>query len=249
MPQEPMELEVKSLKSFEIKNEKKGEVEAVIVTLNVVDRDHDIVRPGAIPDGVRVKLSDYGHSVAFGAPPVGKGVLRTKGDKVVFQGHYFMDTERGAEAFRLMKSIGEDDQEWSFGFVVTGDELPAREERQKGAWRILTKLDSFEVSPVVRGAGVGTRTVSLKAAGASGPPEPEPLDGEAPPEIAEGEPAPEPTPETAPKLPDAEPEPATAPAEDPAEAKAAEDAARLKLQAEIDAEVERFQRTRRLFNS
>jgi hypothetical protein len=42
--------------------------------------------------------------------------------------------------------------------------VPSDEERKKGAERILTKLDVFEVSPVLVGAGVGTRTLAAKAA-------------------------------------------------------------------------------------
>jgi hypothetical protein len=240
MPQDPVEIEVKRLGSLEIKNEEKGEIEAVIATLDVVDHDHDIIRPGAIPDGAKVKLSDYGHSVAFGAPPVGKGTLLTKGNKVVFQGRYFMTTERGAEAFRTMQELGPDDQEWSFGFTVSGAELPEDQDQKKGAWRVLTKLDSFEVSPVIRGAGIGTRTVSVKAAGAN-PPEP-PAPAEA--EPVEAKAAVEEVP--VPEVPAVEPEVTEDPAE--VERKQAEIEAQRKLQAEIDEEVERFQRTQRLFS-
>jgi hypothetical protein len=244
MPQDAIELEVKSLDTFEIKNEEKGEIEAVIATLGVVDRDHDIITKDAIPDGSAVKLSDYGHSVAFGAAPVGMGKLRVKGNKVHFEGHYFMTTTRGREAFETAKALG-GDQEWSFGFSVQGDELPGAEDRKKGAYRILTKLDSFEVSPVVRGAGIGTRTVLVKAAGANPPPEP--ADDETPAAEAEA-PVAEVVVEEPPAaelVAEAEP-----PVETPEELqrKEAEIEAQRKLQADIDAEVERFQRTQRLFN-
>jgi hypothetical protein len=42
--------------------------------------------------------------------------------------------------------------------------VPSDDERKQGARRILTKLDAFEVSPVIIGAGVGTRTLGVKAA-------------------------------------------------------------------------------------
>jgi hypothetical protein len=242
MPQDALEIEVKRLDALEIKGgEEEGHVEAVIATLNVVDRDHDIIRPGAIPDGATVKLSDYGHStVITGTAPVGKGVLQTKGNKIVFNGRYFMTTDRGKEAFKTIKEMGLEDQEWSFGFTVDGHEIPDAELQKKGAWRILTKLGSFEVSPVIRGAGIGTRTVSVKAAGASPPAEPPatemPPEGEEPkaeaPAVAE--------------VPVVEPEAKEDPAE--TERKQAEMEAQRKLQAEIDTEVERFQRTQRLFN-
>jgi hypothetical protein len=243
MPQDPLEIEVKRLDSIEIKGgDEEGHVEAVIATLNVVDRDHDVILPGAIKDGAHVTLSEYGHStVIAGTPPVGKGTLQAKGNTVVFKGRYFMSTDRGKEAFRTIKEMGLEDQEWSFGFTVDGHEIPDAELQKKGAWRILSKLGSFEVSPVIRGAGIGTRTVSVKAAGASPPAEPPATEM-----LPENE---EPKAEVpAAEVPADEPEPELK--EDPAEVerKQAEIEAQRKLQAEIDTEVERFQRTQRLFN-
>jgi phage head maturation protease len=156
-------VETKSLCEFEIKDEAKGEIQSVIATLGVTDRDKDIIRPGAIADGSKVKLSGYGHDAMFGEAPVGKGTVYAVGDKMVFKGNYFMDTTRGREAFSLMKAMGSD-QEWSFGFRVLGSEVPDEKEMAKGARRILTKLDAFEVSPVIVGAGIGTATLSAKAA-------------------------------------------------------------------------------------
>lgn len=164
-------LEIKSVGEFEIKDEAKGEVHAIVATLGVVDRDEDVIRKDAIKDGAKVKVSGYGHDAIFGEAPVGKGALFVTGDQVLFKGTYFMDTQRGREAFALMKAMGAD-QEWSFGFRVMGYEVPSEDERAKGARRILTKLDPFEVSPVILGAGIGTRTVSAKSADDPPPPDP-----------------------------------------------------------------------------
>jgi hypothetical protein len=74
----------------------------------------------------------------------------------------FLDTERGREAFRVLKAMGPE-QPWSFGFRIV-DSHPADEAwRAKGAYRILTKLEALEVSPVFQAAGVDTGTVSVKA--------------------------------------------------------------------------------------
>jgi hypothetical protein len=162
---ESTELESKGLSEFEIKDAEKGEVQAVVATLGVVDRDEDIIRKGAIPNGARVKVSGYGHDAMFGEPPVGKGALFIEGDKVVFKGQYFLDTTRGRESFNVVKGLGADG-EWSFGFRVLGSEVPEEADRAKGARRILTKLEPFEVSPVMVGAGVGTQTISAKEKGA-----------------------------------------------------------------------------------
>lgn len=158
------DLELKELGALEIKDAEKGEVEAVIATLGVVDRDYDVISPDAIKDGAKVKMSAYGHDLMFGGEmPVGRGSLHVEGDKAVFKGKLFLSTQRGREAFDVLKEMGKD-QEWSFGFRVLGSEVPDDAWREKGARRILTKLDAFEVSPVLIGAGVGTRTLAVKEA-------------------------------------------------------------------------------------
>lgn len=153
--------EHKSVVAFEVKDTEKGEVEAIIATCGVIDKDFDIITLTAIKDGSKVKMSSYGHDVMWGEQPVGKGTLSMDGDKAVFRGKLFLATQGGRETFEVLKEMGKD-QEWSFGFRVLGSEIPSEELRKKGAQRILTKLDCFEVSPVVRGAGEGTRTVAVK---------------------------------------------------------------------------------------
>lgn len=154
---------VKSVTSFEIKDADKGEVRAVIATLGVIDRDGDIIQKGAIPDGSKVVVSCYGHDAVYGERPVGKGTLSTEGNKLLFDGRLFLNTTDGKETFEVLKEMGAD-QEWSFGFRIIGHEVPSEDERKQGAYRILTKLDAFEVSPVLVGAGIGTRTLAVKQA-------------------------------------------------------------------------------------
>lgn len=146
---------------FEIKDAEKGEVEAVIATLGVVDRDKDVIRADAIKDGAKVKMSAFGHDAMFGNAPVGDGKIVIDGDRAIFKGRLLLQTQRGRETFEILKAM---DTEWSFGFRVMGSEVPDDKWREKGADRILTKLDAFEVSPVLIGAGVGTRTLAVKEA-------------------------------------------------------------------------------------
>lgn len=184
---ETKDVETKTLAAFQIKDEEKGEVEAIIATLGVMDKDGDIIREDAIKSGAKVKMSAYGHDAMWGEMPVGKGVITVKDDKAVFKGNLFMSTVRGREVFGVLKEMGAD-QEWSFGFRVTGWESPSEDDRRKGVYRILTKLDPFEVSPVIRGAGVGTRTVTVKE-------EKEPELARATPPVDDPGPEPTPTPE------------------------------------------------------
>lgn len=162
MKQTDAKTETKTFAGVAVKDADKGEVQAVIATLDVVDRDGDIIRPSAIPTGSKVAMSSYGHDAFYGNPPVGKGTLSVEGKKLLFDGRTFLNTTGGRDTFETLKEMGAD-QEWSFGFRVLGYEVPSEEERKQGAVRILTKLDAFEVSPVLIGAGIGTRTLGVKS--------------------------------------------------------------------------------------
>lgn len=164
-----MELELKQFSGLEIKDADKGEVSAIVATLNVVDGDGDVILPGAVPDGTKVKMSSYGHSIDprhGGEAPVGKGTLATVGDKLVYTGRFFISTDRGREAFNQTKEMGSD-QEWSFGFPPSSVvRAPITEPwLLKGARRVIQKLGALEVSPVFLGAGKDTQTLSMKSAG------------------------------------------------------------------------------------
>ncbi len=155
--------QTKSLGPLEIKSEEKGEVEAVICTLNVVDHDREVVLPGAIKDGTTVLLSSYGHSAVFGDAPVGRGKVRVVKDQALLNAQFFMNTERGREAFETVKAIGPEGQ-WSIGFQPTKYGTMTKEWSEKGAERLLAAIDLFECSPVIRGASPATGTLAVKEA-------------------------------------------------------------------------------------
>lgn len=153
--------ETKSVGALQIKNADRGEVEAVVATLNVVDHELDVILPGAIPDQARVKMSFYGHGAMFGDAPVGKGIVREVGNRAVLTGQFFMGTERGREAFETVKALGAD-SEWSIGYRPETVAELTPEWRAKGARRLLQRIALFEVSPVLRGASRDTMTLGVK---------------------------------------------------------------------------------------
>jgi hypothetical protein len=153
-------MDSKSLTGIQIKDETKGEVEAVFATLNVKDSDDDVTLPGAFNNGAKVAISAYGHKSWDGALPVGKGTIHEVGDQVVMKGQFFMNTQHGRETFETVKALAEDGiGEWSYGFKVDDSEPGEYEGKSV---RMLKKMSVFEVSPVMRGAGVGTRTTYAK---------------------------------------------------------------------------------------
>lgn len=147
--------------TFEVKDAEQGLVEAVFATFNVKDHDGDLTLPGAFASGKRVALSAYGHNAVFGAVPAGKGTIQEDGDRVVFSGKFNLNTAAGRESFEAVKDMG-DLQEWSYAFNILETGQVTEEMRQAGVQRVLKKVDVFEVSPVLRGAGVGTETLAVK---------------------------------------------------------------------------------------
>lgn len=138
-----------------------GEFEAVIATLNVVDSDGDVILPGAIGEQpVSILPAHDSRSV-----PIGKGRTFEVGDEVRVKGRFNLDTQPGREWYSALKFDMENPparQEWSFGFFVDRYRFELRGEKEV---RVLEKLLVHEVSPVVLGAGVNTRTIDVKNAG------------------------------------------------------------------------------------
>lgn len=148
----------------EIKDEAKGLVKAAFSTFNKVDSDRDVTRPGAFDEGAAVLISSYGHRSWEGELPVGKGSIRQSSKEGIFEGEFFMNTDHGRNAFLTVLELAKSGLgEWSYGYEPVEYSFGEHEGQQV---RFLDKVKVFEVSPVLRGAGVNTRTLSAKSAGA-----------------------------------------------------------------------------------
>ncbi|MER7126755.1 HK97 family phage prohead protease [Micrococcus luteus] len=145
----------------EIKDEDKGIIRAVFSTFNKIDSDRDVTPPGAFEDGAPVQISAYGHKSWEGALPVGLGTIRQTSKEAILEGQFLLDTTHGADTWKTVKAMSDAGmQEWSYGFDPV-EWSYGEFEGQKV--RFLNKLKVFEVSPVLRGAGVNTRTLSAKS--------------------------------------------------------------------------------------
>ena len=142
----------------EMKLDDAGHLTAAFAQLGVIDSDGDVTVKGAFP--VKdVALSAYGHTSWDGALPVGKGTISEQGDWAVFEGDFFTDTTHGNDAYLTVKGLGPL-AEYSYGFTVLDSAQASFEGKSV---RELRSLDVFEVSPVLKGAGVGTHTLALKS--------------------------------------------------------------------------------------
>ena len=142
----------------ELKLDDQGHIRAAFAQLDVIDSDKDVTRAGAMP-AKAVPMSAYGNTSWDGALPVGKGLITEDGDWAVFDGDFFMNTTHGRDAFETVKELG-DLAEYSYGYAVLDSERGTKDGEPV---RFLNSLDVFEVSPVLKGAGVGTHTMSIKS--------------------------------------------------------------------------------------
>ena len=152
-------MDTKSFAHVEIKDETAGEVSAVFSTYDVVDHDGDVVRPGAFTDGAPVRISAYGHQSWRGVLPVGKGVIRVGEKEAVLDGQFFLKTTAGRDTFEVVREMG-DLQEWSYSVDPVKHSFGEFDGQKV---RFLDQINVDEVSPVLKGASIGTRTLAVKS--------------------------------------------------------------------------------------
>ena len=155
------EKEVKNI-DLELKSETEGKVSAVFSVFNSLDSDGDVVLPGSIKSGFKSGSVPmvWAHKWDM---PIGKGSIDSDGEKATFSGEFFMDTESGKEAYKIVKNMA-DMQQWSFGYRVNAAERGkiGEGDEEKDA-RFLKDLTVFEVSPVLVGANQDTYTMAIKS--------------------------------------------------------------------------------------
>ncbi len=154
------------IKSMTIKSmDEAGKGLAELATLSAVDNDGDTYDRGAFG------WKPGGHQWAMMMPahdrrkmPFGKARVYEEGDKAFAELNLNLKTSAGRDwhqALLFDLETGDPVQEWSYGYnIVDMDYRVSGNSRV----RVLKRLDVDEVSPVLRGAGVGTRTLSIKGA-------------------------------------------------------------------------------------
>lgn len=136
---------------------------ARIATLSEVDHDGDTYERGAFGEQWAQILAAHNWSTV----PLGKARVYEADNEALAELHFNMDSVAGREWFSSVKFDFEGCcegapkiQEWSYGFRVIDS---ADETRDDNRVRVLKRLEVFEVSPVVKGAGIGTGTLDIKS--------------------------------------------------------------------------------------
>ena len=162
-----MELKVFEGIDTTFKEDEQGYVKAKIATMDVVDKHGDIMLPGSVKEQY-VTMSSYGHSSWGGlfsddsnpaSWPMGKGKMYEADNEILFEGKMFMDMSAPQEMFKLLKNMGRK-QQWSFSLENIKADF---EERNGKRVRLIKKFDAHEVSPVFKGASIGSRTLQVKS--------------------------------------------------------------------------------------
>jgi hypothetical protein len=140
-----------------------GTFRAVFATLNVVDHDGDMTIPGAFGKQ-DVIISQYNHGSwgnGMNALPIGVGKIFEEGEDAVVEGEFNMENEAAKATYQTIRYLHEKDrtQEWSYALPEIDYEMRDVDGREV---RVLKKIRVPEVSPVLMGAGIGTRLLDIK---------------------------------------------------------------------------------------
>ncbi len=149
-----------------LKSGAQGSFRARIAQLNTVDHEGDVTLPGAFPVGKSVVISAYQHASWNSALPVGKGIIGANQTAAWVDGEFFTDTTSGRDHYLTVKELASAGLgDWSYGYQAVGDTSATKADRERwpGVKRILRKLEVYEASPVLVGAGIGTATESIKS--------------------------------------------------------------------------------------
>ena len=143
-------------------DEIEGKVEAVFSKFNEIDSDNDVVLPGSIKSG----FGDKGVAMVWAhdwKDVIGRGEIEQDKDKAVFKGQFIMDTQKGRDAYNVVKAMG-DLQQWSFGFEIKESEngMFKKDSGDEQEVRFLKDVRVWEVSPVLVGANQNTHTLAVK---------------------------------------------------------------------------------------
>lgn len=145
-----------------------GSFEAVIATFDVIDSDNDIIEHGAFGGAFASVLPAHDQ----GSVPMGKVQVQERGNLAIAVGGFNLEIEKARDwssALKFDLANPPSVQDWSWGFTIPegGSKLDTIDGETV---RIISKVDLFEVSPVLRAASVGTGTISAKSDNGEPPP-------------------------------------------------------------------------------
>lgn len=148
---------------IELKDDKDADGDFTIrfSTFDVVDLDRDIVLASAVEGGLKLPLLQ---SHRWGDLAIGGGEVINDGKTAVLDGGFITASTWGKDAHETAKALHARGipQEASWGFKILEKRDPTPAEAKLGAEQVIEKTQPFEVSTVLRGAGVDTGLIDVK---------------------------------------------------------------------------------------
>lgn len=144
--------------------DEKGVGLALLAKMDEVDKDGDTYTKGAFDWKSGGQWAPIVPAHNWKEMPFGKAKVFERGDEALAELRLNLDTAAGKDWHSALKfdlETGQPVQQWSYGFNVLDF---ANEKRQGQAVRNLKRQEVLEVSPVIVGAGNGTRTLGMKNA-------------------------------------------------------------------------------------
>lgn len=151
-------METKNYKGTFREMKEDGTAVVVFATMNIVDKDGDITLPGAF--GEQICKVQPAHN--WDVPNIGIAKIKEVKDEAIADIQFFLDMPSAKEWYTAIKrnhDVGVT-QEYSYGFHIEQED---RRDVENRSVRGLLKLKVHEVSPVLLGAGMGTRTLAIKS--------------------------------------------------------------------------------------
>lgn len=145
-----------------------GTASWVMATLNEIDSDGDVTLPGALGNQTFSIVPAHNH----GHVPLGKARLYEEGSEAVVEAKFNLDIPAARDwhsAIKFDLANPPAIQEYSYGYqpfeggtksgTFKGQRVRFFQPKADGS----PGIDVYETSPVLRGAGVGTRTLAAKS--------------------------------------------------------------------------------------
>lgn len=142
--------------------DEKGRGLALLANMKDVDKDGDTYSKGAFSWKSGGQWAPIVPAHNWKEMPFGKARVFEDGDEAIAELKLNLDTNAGRDWHAALKfdlETGNPVQQWSYGYGVLDF---ANESRGGQKIRNLKKLSVLEVSPVIVGAGKGTRTLEMK---------------------------------------------------------------------------------------
>jgi hypothetical protein len=145
-----------------------GTGQAIIATLGIPDHDDDVLLPGVFGKQSAKLIPTH----SWDACPLGRAMITEKGNEAVADFSMYLDIPVSKDWHTYLKrdfESGTPLAEWSWGFSIKPG---AARDGEIGGKRVRflgplpdgsPGVEVFEVSPVLKGAGIGTRTIGMKS--------------------------------------------------------------------------------------